>query len=96
MDGGVRFKWIEFDAAHWDFVALHPERESIARNWFEIHRGEAYDLMGNLRFLLGFMRDSGNKWFCSEALAAALGMVDPWRYGPNGLYGALIYNIPAR
>ena len=95
MDDGVRFKRIEFDATHWDFMALPGSKERYARAWFAAHQGKAYDLMGNLRFLLGFAPDSRDKWFCSEALAASLGLADAWRYGPNGLAEILkSYNIP--
>lgn len=85
MDHGVRFKYIEFNPAHWDFVRLPHHLEAAARAWFEAHQGKVYDLWGNIRFLFGCFRDSGDKWFCSEALAAALGFENPWRFGPNGL-----------
>lgn len=85
MDGGVRFKYIEFDPVHWDFVPLPDDLEAAARIWFEDHQGQAYDLWGNARFLLGLLRDSSDKWFCSESIAAALDFIDPWRFGPNGL-----------
>ena len=85
MDGGVRFKQINFDPALWDFIDLPPEKEAAARQWFRDHLGQGYDLAGNIHFILGPVSDSKSKWFCSEAAAAALGMDDPWRYGPNGL-----------
>lgn len=84
MDGGVRFKHIEFDPERWDFIDL-PYAENMARLWFAEHDGQGYDLMGNIRFVFGLVPESKKKWFCSEAIAAALGMADPWRYGPNGL-----------
>lgn len=84
MDGGVRFKRIEFDPARWDFIDLPPEKEDAARLWFAEHDGEKYDLMGNLRFLFGIVRQSADKWFCSEALGAAVGVTEPWRHEPNG------------
>jgi hypothetical protein len=74
MDDGVRFKEINFDPALWDFID---------------HEGEPYDLMGNLRFLCGVVREFPCGWFCSEAKAAALGLTEPWRYGPNGLANIL-------
>src|SRR3990172_5990515 len=89
MDGGVRFKQIEFDPAHWDFIDLPPEREPAARQWFIDHEGESYDLMGNAHFVIGFIPEARRKKFCSEALAAALGFHDPWRYGPNVLAATL-------
>lgn len=85
MDGGVRFKRIEFDPEHWDFIGLDPAKEVAARLWFAEHDGWGYDLMGNLRFLCGIVRESADRWYCNEALGASLGMPDPWRLEPNGL-----------
>ncbi|RYF70865.1 MAG: hypothetical protein EOO22_13570 [Comamonadaceae bacterium] len=94
MDHGVRFKRIEFDLEHWDFLEVDGD-EAAARAWFTAHEGEGYDLAGNLRFVLGFVPDSSKRWFCSEAMAAALGWRDPYRYGPCGLYAALQKQQPA-
>lgn len=88
-DGGVRFKMIAFDAARWDFIDLPAGLESGARAWFEQQAGKQYDLMGNLQFILACIPGSENKWFCSEAVAAALGIPDPWRFDPATLASAL-------
>ncbi len=85
LDSGVRFKRIDFSPGRWDFIDLNPAKETTARQWFTDHNGQPYDLRGNLRFVFGVVPESKKKWFCSEAVAAALGMDDPWRYGPNGL-----------
>ena len=92
IDGGVRLKRIDYDPAHWDFIALPPNLEPYARDWFERNAGAPYDLMGNVRFVLPFLPDSQRGWFCSEALGAALGWKEPWRYGPNGLSALLRSN----
>jgi hypothetical protein len=89
MDDGVRFKQINFNPALWDFIDLPPEKEAAARQWFIDHEGEPYDLPGNLRFFCGIIREADRGWFCSEAKAAALGLTEPWRYGPNGLVNIL-------
>lgn len=95
MDGGVRFKAIDFDRALWDFVAVPPALEPGARAWFEQHRGQAYDLLGNLHFVVGGIGDDKSKWFCSESVAAALGIEQPWRYDPATLYSALAFSTKA-
>lgn len=92
IDGGVRFKQIDYNPAHWDFLDLPPSLEPYARDWFERNMGAPYDLMGNVRFVLPFLPDSQRGWFCSEAIAAALGWAEPWRFGPNGL-SALLRSI---
>lgn len=89
MDGGVRFKRIDFHPEHWDFIELPAYLEPLARNWFEANAGKRYDLLGNVRFLADFMQDDRSKWFCSEALAESIGMPESWRYGPNGLAAVL-------
>lgn len=91
MDGGVRFKAIDFDPALWDFVALSPVLEQRARAWFAQHQGQPYDLLGNLHFVVGAIGDAKDKWFCSESVAAALGLDQPWRYDPATLYSALAF-----
>jgi len=36
------------------------------------------------KFATNFARDNPNKWFCSEANLAALGIPESYRYGPSG------------
>ena len=69
----------------WDFVELPDELEAAARAWFIKHEGKAYDWLGDISFVLDFIPASRDKWFCSRACADALGFLEPWRYGPNGL-----------
>ncbi len=89
IDGGVRLKRIDYNPAHWDLIDLPQSLEPYARAWFESRLGAPYDLMGNVRFVLPWLADSERGWFCSEALAAALGWAEPWRFGPNGLAAVL-------
>jgi hypothetical protein len=86
MDGGVRFKRIEYDLKNWDLVTIGNEHEAIARKWFKTHEGEGYDLIGNLHFIFGFIGDDRHKWSCAESIAEALGVPDGWRVNPNSLY----------
>ena len=88
-DGGVRSKLIDFDTANWILIDLPPELEQGAEAWFRAHRGAKYDLLGNLQFVLSPIPHSQRRWFCSEAVAAALGIPDPWRYAPGTLASAL-------
>lgn len=90
MDGGVRTKFIGYSSVgNWDFVPVRVSYELAARVWFLEHDGERYDLMGNVNAAFGFVPHSPDRWFCSEAIAAALGLNDPWRYKPNGLFAVL-------
>jgi hypothetical protein len=89
MDGGVRFKAIEFDAAHWDLIDLPSTFEASARAWFESRRGAGYDVLGNLRFVVAPLPDDASRYFCSEALLSALGVPNAWRFCPNGAHDIL-------
>jgi hypothetical protein len=96
MDGGVRFKWFTFVPALWDFVDLPDHLALPALRWFDDHEGDAYDLVGNVHFVFSPVGDDKRKWFCSEAVAAALGMPDPARFDPGTLHAALSFlNQPA-
>lgn len=88
-DGGVRFKFIVYDPAHWDFVEIPDWLEARIRKWFEDHEGDLYDVLGNVHFLVPFVGDSKFRWCCSEALGAAIGLIDAWRFHPNSLYAIL-------
>lgn len=85
MDGGVRIKYIGYTSGDWDFIDLPANREAEAHRWFIEHRGAKYDLLGNINAAFGFVQHSADKFFCSESMAAALGLTDAWRYKPNGL-----------
>lgn len=88
MDGGVRFKSIELDPAHWDIVEIDG---SIAQawEWFMAHRGQGYDILGLVGFLLRPVSGDKSRWFCSEAVASMLGFEEPWRFDPMVLWAAL-------
>lgn len=89
MDGGVRFKRIDYDLANWDIFALPDAWEAGARAYFRLHDREGYDLLGNVHFVVGFVPASPDKKFCSKAIAEALGLEDGWRYEPNVLASTL-------
>ena len=92
-DGGTRFKDIQFQADHWDFVGVPAEcRENVARAFCIAEKGSAYDFPGVFRFLVPIIGQSPERWFCSEVVCAALqagGLfpgVKPWKVSPNRLY----------
>jgi hypothetical protein len=89
IDGGVRFKFIRYDPANWDFIELPASVELKARQWFEQHEGAKYSLAGQFRFFLGFVRPNPHAWYCSDACVAALGFADSFRFAPNISYAVL-------
>jgi len=84
-DGGVRSKAIDLASGHWDVVEV-PGDAMRALAWFQRHQGDRYDWWGVLRFALPFLRQRPGKWFCSEAVAEALGMADSAGVTPGDLW----------
>lgn len=89
----VRAKQINFNPDHWDFVEVPADLEMQVMNFFVRTEGKPYDLWGQVRFLfLAPHKGSSEGYWCTEWIAAALGMVDPWRYSPNILYSAVKFH----
>jgi hypothetical protein len=86
---GVTVSSKHYNDADWDYIYLPLELESYARAWFEDHKGKAYDYTGDLHFVLYFIHPSKDKWFCSRAVADALGWANASSYGPNKLARAM-------
>ena len=91
LDGGVRIKQIYLDLNHWDIldIDLSIQDQILVRAWFEVHSGQGYDVLGMLGFLFRREQGSKNKWFCSEAIAEALGYSESFRFDPPTLYSLL-------
>lgn len=81
IDGGVRFKHIVFNPAHWDFIDVAGD-ESSARQWFLDREDAKYDVLGIVGFVMGFIGHDKNKYTCGESIAGALGFADPERFAP--------------
>jgi uncharacterized protein YycO len=89
-DGGVRYKDIVFDSNHWDILELPASIfKARAEDWFDAHLGEGYDFWGNVHFVVGFVGGNKKRWFCSEAVGAALGIPTPERLDPGTLYAVV-------
>ncbi len=97
-DGGVRAKHIGYSTiGAWDFLPIpDPDgvREQRVLQWYTDHYGCKYDIMGNLRFATNFLRDSPDRWFCTESNMASLGIPESYRYGPSGaaVFLQFLYN----
>jgi hypothetical protein len=91
MDGGVRYKRILFDNGHWDFIELGPKfDEQKAREWFDKHLGDGYDVAGIIGFVNPRVSQDKQKEFCIEAVLSALEFTESWRYNLNTAYSALL------
>lgn len=67
--------WLIADVPQWDVDAAH--------DWFMEHYGERYDIRGAFASWTPIMWQRDNQWFCSESIAAAVGMKTPSLYGPS-------------
>lgn len=92
MDGGVRFKRIEFNPERWDMLDVQGDEEA-ARTWFLVHEGMPYDVLGLLGFIARPIRGGRRRWFCSEAVMAALGYEESWRFDPCSMRSALRWRL---
>ncbi len=91
-DGGVRFKNIDLSSGRWDVLDLpgfDKADEAYAYDWFTAHRGLPYDHLALLWFVLPINQFNRSKrFFCSEAVAAALRMRKPHKFHPQRLLDA--------
>lgn len=94
-DGGVREKILRLAPENWDIVPASLEAEA-ALAFFAREKGSGYDYSGVLRFVLPFLRASKTRWFCSEFVAAALGMDRPERQSPQDVFAWLQSSRSAR
>jgi len=85
MDGGVRFKDIQYDPEKWDIFEISWADEKYAYDYFVNRIGRPYNLKGNVHFLIGFVRGDSYGLFCSEACGGAIGLDNAWQFAPNAL-----------
>lgn len=86
---GIRIASIALPATDWNFVEA-PGDVDVVRAWFAARAGAGYDWLGVFGFVLRPVGQEAGRYFCSEAIAAALGVSEPWRFDPNGLADLLV------
>ena len=82
VDGGVRLKYINYDASRWDFIDVKNGDEVYARKYIEDRIGWKYDYIGLFGFLFRPIVGERRKQFCSEIVAGALKYRETWRFDP--------------
>lgn len=90
LDGGVRIKEMKLNPAKWDIVEVSADLGRV-RLWFTLHQGKSYDFWGLAGCVLRCLSPSRDKWFCSSAVAAAIGYDEPWRVTPADLANLASY-----
>ena len=75
-DGGVRCKNIKLNPEKGDLFYLNTDDTSkaLALEWFRMNKGKKYDYAGVARFVIPFLPNMSNRWFCFEAVGAMLGI----------------------
>lgn len=82
-DGGVRFKNIDLASGRWDVYPIKGD-EAAAYQWFVNHQGAPYDYFGLGWFVLPVDQlNNPRRYFCSEAVAAALGYARSHKFHPQ-------------
>lgn len=79
IDKGVRRKTIELVPSKWRVYEMDIGKETVEK-WYQLHKGEGYDLLGLAGFVVRRIKGWFRKKFCSEVGAEIIGLPDPWRY----------------
>jgi hypothetical protein len=81
-DKGVRGKWRVLDVADWDIIEIDADPIAVEK-WYLDREHCGYDILGLIGFVLRPVGQKQDKYFCSEANAASLGIKEAWRFDPN-------------
>ena len=91
-DGGVRGKFMALPDERWDLLPAFDLKgrrtitDAQVSDRLRVHEGQKYDWLGVFRFICPILRQSKNRWFCSEFVATVLGMDNPERQTPQTVY----------
>lgn len=78
LDGGVREKRLHLTANKWRIYELEAELDPVL--WHECHAGSGYDILGLFGIVWPRIGHGRQRWFCSEVLAAIIGLPQPQLY----------------
>lgn len=93
--GGVRFKRIKLNPAHWDLVPYHRDPLAAAQHIKRLE-GSLYDWQLILGFVAWFFRHKASRNTCSELCTEAGGQREGWRVDPCTLHEATAAEDRAR
>jgi len=98
IDDGVRIKEIMLNPDHWDVLDVPCFDAEQSRQWFVIHNGEPYDVLGLASVVLPGLKGDPDMSFCSEAILASVSYPNPNKIDPGRLYDLCVFlggvNIP--
>lgn len=81
-DGGVRIKRTDLTKENWRCFDVPVFKVEDATEWFKEHNGSKYDVRGAVATIIPF-GDSPTRWFCNEAVGAAVGLLAPEQLTPS-------------
>jgi hypothetical protein len=91
-DGGVREKRILIKPESWDLVGLNILPDGPV-GFIRDRIGAGYDYKGILlSHVLALGRHSKDQWFCSEIVAASLGLQQPQQISPQSLFDIITWS----
>lgn len=76
---GVRTHTRVWKPELWELVEVKAEAIDVHRWWLS-NEGRPYDAIGLLGFIARRIKGLRGAYWCSEAVAASLGLRDPWRF----------------
>ncbi|OBX73730.1 hypothetical protein A9308_00535 [Moraxella atlantae] len=82
---GVRLRHVTLEGSHWVKVPVVVDAD-LCKAWYALHTGQNYDWLGLVTTKLPFINGHKGKWFCSELVAALLGLSNAGSYGIEDLY----------
>lgn len=85
--GGVRFKRIRLDPAHWHTVKVDRSPVLAAAHALTL-QGDLYDWQLIAKFIAWFLPQKASRFTCSELVAACLAHPEPHRFDPCVLHAA--------
>lgn len=80
---GVRITTRKMPRTEWDFVDVPCIDVAQVRAWFEKNKGAPYDYRGLWGFVFRRMPARRDRYFCSGAQAASIGIPEDWRFEPD-------------
>lgn len=86
LDGGVRIKRINFDESRWDCLECLVDEVHV-KDLYNNTKDNGYDFIGVV-FAQGLNIgwESKDKYFCSEWVAEALELSEPYTFSPGDLF----------
>ena len=96
-NGKVRYT-TQYNLDNWDILTFDIKDSELATliSWCDHKIGLQYDWLGVTRFIIPFIKQDPDKWFCSEIVCAGLEFIGrinksikTYRVSPKSLYNIL-------